>query len=273
MFHAQSPVGILDSGIGGFSVVRQVRQLLPGEDLLYFGDGAHVPYGNHDRQTIVAMSRYMFAFMARHEVKALLVACNTISCVMEECRDLVDCPVFSAVQAGADAVVELGAQRVGVISTVYTHAARSYPQYIHASSPRELAVFSRGCPNLARLVEENLGDPAGMALVEADLRRELDEMVYRDKIQCCVLGCTHYPLVEESIHKLYPHLTLIDPAQGMARHLRDDLAARGLLREGEGPGRLDIYTTGDVEQYALRAAQAGLGPVSSVSCYPPMEVG
>ena len=82
MSNQYSPVGILDSGIGGFSVVRQVQRLLPGENLLYFGDGAHIPYGNHPEETIVAMARYMFSALEKRDVKALLVACNTISCVI-----------------------------------------------------------------------------------------------------------------------------------------------------------------------------------------------
>ena len=118
MLDRNSPVGVLDSGIGGFSVVRQVQRLLPGEELIYFGDGAHVPYGNHREEEIVAMARYLFRFMEEHGVKALLVACNTISCVIGQCRDAVSCPVFNAVQAGAEVVgaacaIEKGFQHGG----------------------------------------------------------------------------------------------------------------------------------------------------------------
>lgn len=271
MFDRQSPIGVLDSGIGGFSVARRVQQLLPGEDLVYFGDGAHIPYGNHPKETIVAMARYMFQFMQTRGVKALLVACNTISCVIDRCQDAVSCPVFNAVQAGADAVSGLDVEKVGVISTVFTHNSRCYPQKILAQSPKKLVVLSCGCPDLARLVEHNLGDPSGMAEVEEELRKELDSMVLRDHIQCCVLGCTHYPLVEDSIHRLYPGLPLIDPAEEMARQLRAYLEENALLREENRPGQLEIYTTGDVEEYTMRAAQVGLKEVRSVRFYPPME--
>ena len=199
VFDANSPIGVLDSGIGGFSVARAVQRLLPAEQLIYFGDGAHIPYGNHPEDKIVAMARYMFSFLEQRRVKALLVACNTISCVIDRCADAVSCPTFNAVQAGADAVSRLDVDRVGVISTVFTHNSRCYPQRILAQSPKKLVVLSCGCPDLARLVEHNLGDPGGMAAVEADLHQELDHMVYDDHIQCCVLGCTHYPLVADSI--------------------------------------------------------------------------
>ena len=271
MFDKNSPIGVLDSGIGGFSVVRQVQKLLPEEDLIYFGDGAHIPYGNHSEGTIIAMARYMFEYMESQGVKALLVACNTISCVIDRCQDAVSCPTFNAVQAGADAVAGLDVEKVGVISTVFTHNSRCYPRRILARSPKKMVVLSCGCPDLARLVEHNLGNPGGMAEVEENLRQELDHMVLVDRIQCCVLGCTHYPLVEDSIKKLYPGLPLIDPAEEMARALALDLEKRGLKREGD-QGRLDIRTTGSVEEYALRARQVGLERVASVEFYPPMEL-
>jgi glutamate racemase len=212
----------------------------------------------------------MFRFMEERAVKALLVACNTISCVVERCSDAVSCPVISAVQAGAEAAANWDAERVGVISTVFTHNSRCYPDRILSLSPQKRVVLSCGCPDLARLVEHNLGSSAGMEEVEANLRLEMDGMVYRDKIQCCVLGCTHYPLVEDSIHKLYPHLPLIDPAEEMARQLRDYLEQTGLRNNSTLPGRLDIYTTGSVKEYAKRAKQVRLDPVTSVSFYPPM---
>lgn len=272
MSNQYSPVGILDSGIGGFSVARQVQKLLPGEELLYFGDGAHIPYGNHSQDTIVAMARYMFQFMERRGVKALLVACNTISCVIGRCADAVSCPAFNAVQAGADAVAGLEVDKVGVISTVFTHNSRVYPKKIAAQSPRKVVVLSCGCSDLARLVEHSLGDPRGMALVEENLRQELDHMVLEEGVDCCVLGCTHYPLVADSIHKLYPNLPLIDPAEEMARALKAYLDREGLSNPRKSPGTLTIYTTGDVEEYALRARQVGLERVEQVEFYPPMEL-
>ena len=268
----QRPIGVLDSGIGGFSVVRQLQQRLPEEDLIYFGDGAHIPYGNHPRQRIIDMARYMFHFMEERQVKALMVACNTISCLIDACADAVSCPTFHAVQAGADAAAKLDVEKVGVISTVFTHNSRCYPTRIQEQSPRKMVVLSCGCPDLARLVEHNLGDPTGMDEVERNLKLELDDMVLREKIQCCVLGCTHYPLVEDRIRKLYPELPLIDPAWEMAQQVADYLEREELRQEKGHRGTLKIYTTGDVEEYALRARQVGLKEVCGVEYYPPMEI-
>lgn len=272
MVQKSDPVGVIDSGIGGFSVVRQVQKLLPGEDLIYFGDGAHVPYGNHSRAEIVELARYMFGFMERRGVKALLAACNTISCVAEDCSGAVSCPVFSAVRAGAEGAARLEAEKVGVISTVFTHNARCYPREIAARSPRKVVVLSCGCPDLAALVEHSLGDPARMPLVEENLRQELDHLVLEERIQALVLGCTHYPLVEDSIRRLYPGLTLVDPAEEMARALERYLDRQDLRARAADPGRLEIYTTGSAEEYALRARQVGLERVSAVLHCPPLEM-
>lgn len=272
MSNQYSPIGVLDSGIGGFSVVKQVQALLPHENLLYFGDGAHIPYGNHQSETIAAMAQYMFQFMDDHGVKALLIACNTISCVADRCTALLSCPAFNAVQAGAEAASKLDISKVGVISTVFTHNTQIYPKKILALSPRKLVVLSCGCPDLARLVEHSLGEPMGMAQVDRDLRRELDQMVQVERVDCCVLGCTHYPLVADRIHRLYPGLLLIDPAEEMARELRTYLDRESLHNPQERPGSLTIYTTGDVAEYTLRARQVGLKQ-ATVEFYPPMELG
>lgn len=272
MYNKNSPIGVLDSGIGGFSVARQLQRLLPGEDLLYFGDGANIPYGNHSRPHIVTLARYMFEFMEQKQVKALLVACNTISCVIDQCRDAVSCPTINAVQAGADAAAELDVEKVGVISTVFTHNSRCYPQKIAQLSPKKMVVLSCGCPDLARLVEHNLTNPEGMREVEENLRLELDDMVLRDRIQACVLGCTHYPLVEDSIRTLYPGLPLIDPAVRMAEDTLAYLERAGLRKEGDGHGQLDIVTTGSVEEYEQRARQVGLKHIHSVRAYPALKL-
>ena len=95
-------------------------------------------------------------------------------------------------------------------------------------------------------------------------------MVLEEKVDCCVLGCTHYPLVEDTIRRLYPGLVLIDPAEEMARSLREYLDREGLNNPRRSPGTLTVCTTGDVEEYALRAAQVGLERVSRVEYYPPM---
>ena len=241
-----SPIGVIDSGIGGFSVALKMQQMLPHENLLYFGDGGNMPYGNHTADEILTMTRYMLRFMEERGVKALLVACNTISCLIDRYRDDMSCPVLSVVEAGADAVSQMAVHKVGVISTCFTHSTRCY---------------------LAKLVEANVGDPKGQEIIEEDLKKNMDELVHKHKIDCCVLGCTHYPLVSENINHLYPELPLVDPAVQMAKTIGAYMEEKGLVNDQPGQGTLDIYTTASVEEYREKAAKVGL-KVTSVQDYP-----
>lgn len=271
MLNRNCPIGIIDSGIGGYSVARRVQKLLPHENLLYLGDGANTPYGNHTGQEILELTRYMLRFMRDHEVKGLLVACNTISCLIDQYRDEMDCPVFSVVQAGADAVAQLPYQKVGVISTCFTAESGCYPKLIDQVAPGR-QIISHGCPNLANLVEQNVGNPDAQPLIDGDLTENLEPLVTREQIQCCVLGCTHYPLVEENIHRLYPDLVLVDPAERMAEGLRDYLSQSDLMNEQTETGRLDIFTTGSLEEYIKKANKVGLNPINSIQFYPPIQL-
>lgn len=271
MLTRNCPIGIIDSGIGGFSVARRVQKLLPHENLLYLGDGANTPYGNHTGQEILELTRYMLRFMRDHEVKGLLVACNTISCLIDQYRNEMDCPVFSVVQAGADAVAQLPYQKIGVVSTCFTAESGCYPRLIEQAAPGR-QIISHGCPNLANLVEQNVGNPDAQPLIDADLTENLEPLVSREQIQCCVLGCTHYPLVEDDIHRLYPNLVLVDPAEKMAEGLKDYLSQNALMNEQTETGRLDIFTTGSLEEYIKKANKVGLNPINSVQFLPPMQL-
>ena len=127
MTEKNRPIGIIDSGIGGFSVARCMQRSFPHENLLYFGDGENMPYGNHSAEEILDMTRYMLRFMEERGVKALLVACNTISCLIDQYRNDMSCPVLSVVEAGAETAASMPVKRVGVISTCFTHSTRCYP--------------------------------------------------------------------------------------------------------------------------------------------------
>lgn len=265
------PIGVIDSGIGGFSVAKKVQERLPHEDILYLGDGANTPYGNHSAEEILEMTRYMLRFMESHQVKALLVACNTISCLIDQFRDEMSCPVYSVVQSGAEAAVGQPFDQVGVISTCFTASTHCYPDMIARLDPN-LRVISHGCPDLANLVERNVGDPSARALIDADLIRNLDPLVKDQGIRCCVLGCTHYPLVADNIRQLYPDLVLVDPAEQMAKTVRQNLYLCQLLNPQIKPGRLDIFTTGSLEEYIQKANKVGLSNICSVQYHPAMQI-
>lgn len=270
MLDQTSPIGIIDSGVGGFSVARKIQKYLPGEHLIYFGDSVNVPYGNHTSDEILNMTRYMLRFMGRRQVKVLLVACNTICCLIDRCRDDMNCPVFSVVQAGAEAVRELNLDQVGVLSSCFTANSRCYPDLIGKRSPKT-QVFSYGSPDLASVVEHHLCDPEGQEIIDDSIRANMGQLLAMADIRSCVLGCTHFPLLEEHFRRLFPNVALIDPADQMARSVQAYLEGNDLVNLSQQVGTLDIFTTGDTDECRVDAEQAGLSPITSVQFYPPMR--
>lgn len=260
MLDKNSPIGIIDSGIGGYSVARRLQSLLPHENFLYLGDGANTPYGNHSAQEILRMTRRLLQFMEARRVKALVVACNTISCVADRFDPPPECPVLTVLQAGARAAARLELDRVGVVSTCFTAQSGCYPERIRRLSPRT-QVVSRGCPELAELIERYIDQPGGEARIDRAIRRNLEGL---EEIRHFLLACTHYPLAEERFRLLYPDRVWIDPARELAGSVQEFLAQNNLLNRSPALGHMEIYTTGAPGAYARKAEKVGLLQITAV---------
>ena len=260
MLDKQSPIGIIDSGIGGYSVARRMQRLLPHEDFLYLGDGANTPYGNHSAPEILSMTRRLLRFMEVRRVKALVIACNTISCVAEQLSGALECPVLNVLHSGAQAAARLELEQVGVISTCFTAQSGCYPERILRLSPDTQAI-SRGCPDLADLIERYIDQPGGAGRIDQAIR---DNLAGLEDLDCFLLACTHYPLAQENFQRLYPHVQWLDPAEELAGAVEAFLTEHSLLNPSPELGRLEIYTTGSAPDYAHKAETAGLLQIASV---------
>lgn len=252
--NANSPIGILDSGVGGYTVARAVQRLLPHEDVIYYGDGCNAPYGNRTGEDIVHLVRQILDFMASKGVKCAALACSTISTLIDEFAGDYPFPIFSIVQAGSDEVVRRGLKQVGVLSTVFTAKTGCYSRLIRKSAP-EIEVYSQGSVRLAALIES--GKAADEQVAE-ELRASLGVLAAaHPALDALMLGCTHYPIVQHLIQREYPQFTtVIDPAEGQARQIGDCLARNGALNEAGG--RLQVYTSGDCAQYEALAERLGI---------------
>ncbi len=251
---ADAPIGILDSGVGGYTVARVLQKLLPNEDIIYYGDGGNAPYGNRTADDIVHIVKQILDFMAEQEVKAVGLACNTSSALIDRFADRYDFPIFSIVQAGADEVIRQGVKQVGVLSTVLTAKTGSYPRLIQQAAPN-VDVFSQGSVNLAALVESG---KASDAEIVAELRASLGRLAQEQpQLNSLVLGCTHYPIVRDVIAREYPQFTnIIDPAMGQVENMKACFAANNALNLSGG--KLQIYTSGDCGKFEAMATQLGL---------------
>ena len=235
------PIGVFDSGTGGLTVVRALRDLLPHEDIFYIGDTARLPYGGKSRQTIERYSIEISGLLLAEGAKMIVVACNTASSLaVPRLHELLKVPVVGVIAPGARAAVkETRIGKVGVIGTKSTIQSEAYERTIRALNP-DIQVTSQACPLLVPLVEE--------AWLDEDITREilhryLDPLIATG-IDTLVLGCTHYPLLAGLIEEVAgPEVRLVDSARNCAVAVKQTLAERGLENTKRMRGRLDVALT------------------------------
>lgn len=261
-----NPIGVFDSGIGGLTVVAEIMRLLPKEEIVYFGDTARLPYGPKSPATVKQFAVQNTEFLLGKSIKALVVACNTVSSVaMDELTARYDLPIIGVIQPGAIAAVSSTlVGRIGVIGTEGTIASHAYRREI-LRLDREVEVFERSCPLFVPLAEEGWTDREVTLVVAHEYLAPL-----RDAgTDVVVLGCTHYPILRGTIAKvLGPTVRLIDSAEETAREVAERLATLGLARTA-GTLPAHRFFVSDVphrfKEQAERFLGAPLPDVSAVS--------
>ena len=250
---AHLPIGIFDSGIGGLTVVRQIHRLLPQEDIIYLGDTARVPYGTKAPSTVVRFACEDTQFLIQQRVKAVVVACNTVSAwALPTLQRLFDLPIFGVIIPGASmALRRTRNHRIGVIGTTATTRSQAYGRAIrqgHAST----RVFSRACPLLVPLVEEGwTRHPVTLAV----LREYLTPLLEKG-IDTLVLGCTHYPLLKPAIRTVAGRaVVLVDSAASCADYVRQQLEHRQLLQPRRRLGIIQPFVTDEPEHFEALAGR------------------
>lgn len=227
----QAAIGVFDSGVGGLTVVREIMRQMPNEKIIYFGDTARVPYGNKSKETITRFSKQIARFLQSHNVKTIVVACNTASAyAIDELEKTLDIPVIGVVKPGAKMASEITKNnRIGVIATEGTIGSGLYNKYIK-SLKSDAEIFGKACPLFVPLVEEGLWDDSVTAEIA---RRYLAELIDLD-IDTLILGCTHYPLIRSVIGQVMgDKVSLVNPAYETAIALKQLLKENDLLRDGE----------------------------------------
>lgn len=224
-------IAVFDSGVGGISVLRHLRKIMPNERYLYFGDSANAPYGTKASQEVQQLALAAAQRLVAQGVKALVVACNTATAVA---IDTLRAAYPELIVVGIEPALKVAADRypggqVGVMATPVTLAGEKFHRLLNRFTDR-CRISLIGAPGLADLVEEGKQNgPEGEALLRPLL------LPYRGKLDALVLGCTHYPFAQEMIRKILGSETvLLDGGEGTAAQTKHLLQARGLLREGPG---------------------------------------
>jgi glutamate racemase len=250
------PIGVFDSGLGGLTAVKRLAEVLPHEDIIYLGDTGRVPYGSRSRDTIIKYAQQDAMFLRRFDIKAMVVACNTVSStipdtlpeLMENRRG----PVFGVVDAPVRRAVEVTKNgKIGVIGTVATVRSGAYEHGLYeeaAKTGREIAVMSTPCPLFVPLVEN--GRTNENDIVTKTLAGEYLAEILAFGADTLILGCTHYPLLRRVIADTAGEgVTLIDSgaqtAEAVARQLRD----ASLLSSRERCGEWRFFVTDSAEGF------------------------
>jgi len=242
------PIGVFDSGVGGLTVLKALRQRLPHQDFLYLGDTARVPYGRKPREMVQEFASEVVEFLIGKGVQAVVIACNTASaCALPELAERTPAPVWGVIEPGVEAACRMTRSgSVGVIGTKGTIASGAYQKRLEA---RGLKVWAQACPMFVHLVEEGLADSP-----EAELMARY-YLGHRPQIDTLILGCTHYPVLHEVIQRVTGgSVSLVSSAEVTAEMVKQALmpaAANG------APGRITHYVTGDVLAYKHTAEAIG----------------
>ena len=256
-------IGVFDSGLGGLTAVRQLQSILPAENIIYFGDTSRVPYGGRSRETLLKFARQDVRFMRSFDIKAILIACGTVSTnALPTLRAENDLPILGVVEPACRRAVE-GTKRgrVGMIATAASVRSGAYAETIRRLDGG-VEVLSKACPLFVPLVENGRYRP-GDTVVET-VAREYLEPLKDAGIDVLILGCTHYPLLTEVIARVMgPEVTLIDTGAESAHALRAELEAHGALAE-ERTGTAAYYVSAQPEGFGALAGQFLCRPVPEV---------
>ena len=264
----ERPIGVCDSGAGGLSAVRQLRKLLPGERIVYFGDTGRVPYGTRSRSTILRYAKQDVEFLLSKQVKFILAACGTVSSILPaEYTDALPAPYAGVVDAACAAAARATKNgRIGVIGTGATIRSGSYERRLHRADGR-FTVYPKACPLFVPLVENGYVDPED-PITLAVARQYLTEL-RQAGVDTLILGCTHYPLIAPAIGRVMgPGVTLVDAGREGALLAARRLGELGLLAPAQARGGAEYYVSDEPEGFErfveLFVGEGPDGPVRRV---------
>jgi len=249
------PIGVFDSGLGGLTTVKKLAEFLPEEDIIYLGDTGRVPYGSRSKETIIKYARQDAAFLAGFDIKAMVIACNTVCSVAFDVLDeMYGIPVYEVISAPVKAAAKATKNgKVGVIGTSATIRSGAYETALKKTEPR-LLVFSEPCPLFVPMAENGRTDDTDIAAltIADDYLSGLREY----GIDTLILGCTHYPLLRGVISRIMgPDVTLIDSGAETAALVAEELCSREMLSHVGAEGTIKYFVTDSADGFAALASR------------------
>jgi glutamate racemase len=246
------PIGVFDSGVGGLTVVKELVDQMPHEDIIYFGDTARVPYGIKSKETVIKFSIENILYLLSHDVKLICVACNTVSSLaLPVIKHHFKVPIVGVITpAVREAVYASQNKRIGVIGTHGTVKSRAYEIEIKQLDPT-MKVFTQACPLFVPFVEEGWTD----GKVVTEVARTYLKPLKDNHVDTLILGCTHYPVLKDVIREVMgPKVTLIDSAKQVAIEVKKILASESLMGRPRA-GKHQFYVSDNPEWFTNLAGR------------------
>ena len=249
------PIGVFDSGLGGLTTLKELKKLLPGEDIIYLGDTGRVPYGLKSKETIIKYALQDAAFLAGFDIKAMVVACNSVCCsaydvLIEKCSIPIYEVITPAVKAAA---FRSKNKKIGVIGTKATIRSGAYKAALEAALPG-CKILSAACPLFVPLVEEGITEPddtAALSIAERYL-----SPLRESGIDTLILACTHYPLLKNVISKVVgKDIALIDSGMETAKLTATDLSGKRAHGNEKAEGEIKYFVTDSTDGFAEMASK------------------
>lgn len=253
------PIGIFDSGLGGLTVMKEIAALLPNENIIYFGDTGRVPYGSKSSETIRKYARQNEKFLLSKNVKLIVAACGTVSAVAADTGKELPVPFIEVIShAAKDAVDTTINKKIGVIGTSATICSHAHEQAILKLNPN-CSVTSVGCPLFVPLVEEGFASSNNPAV--AEIAREYLKPICAAGVDTLILGCTHYPLLKNTISQIMgKDVNIINMGKSTATAVKKMLEENGTLNASAVPG-FHKYFVSDMTESFEKTTEMLLGEI------------
>jgi len=238
----QLAIGVLDSGIGGFSVVKELKRLLPKENIEYFADHARQPYGPKEQEAIEGFVVQIINFLLEKGIKACIIACNTATAAgLIKAKKFFDIPIIGVIEPGAKAAVATTSNgKIGLAATKFTVNSKAYHKEIKRINP-EIEIFANPCPKFTPLVESGQFETAETYQAAKEYLKPIKDA----QVDTLILGCTHYPFLQKVISDILgPKVRLVNPAYNTVLDLKKILEEKHLLKIGKNR-KENYYTSGN----------------------------
>lgn len=241
------PIGVFDSGLGGLTVLKEIMRLIPGESVVYFGDNGRAPYGTKSKETVLKYTMQDIRFLLNQDIKMIVIACNTASaCSLQTVKNSFDIPVIEVIGPGAKCAVDVTeSNKVGVIGTSATITSGVYENAIHRIKP-EIEIFTKACPLFVPLAEAGWWENDIAVRITEEYLLSLKEQ----DIDTLVLGCTHYPILYNTINKVMgQNVKLVSSALEVAKVVKELIETNDIARDPEISPVYRYYTSDSIELF------------------------